>query len=141
VRKDAEMKNPENVLTAQKKHSLARQLRKLMTTTLIPMLLLIVTTFAAFLVCNYQYKKVSGNITMASGFSQDFKNDIDLKMYYYATGSEYATGLPTKDVEAALTLARNLQERTNNRDSEKAITVLTSDKYTHHYPKSSPGCF
>lgn len=101
--------------------SLADKIRLLMLTVFIPMLALLALNIGLFVLRNYQYEKVSGNVTLASGFGQDFKNEIDLKMYYYATGSEYATGVPLDEVERALELANILSERTSNKESQRSI--------------------
>lgn len=43
---------------------------------------------------NSQYKNLLYNVTTASEFNQDFKETIDLKMYYYVIESRYSEGLP-----------------------------------------------
>jgi len=101
--------------------SLGNKLRRLMLSIFIPMLVLFAIIIGLYIFRNYQYEKVSRNITLASSFGQDFKNNIDLKMYYYATGSEYATGIPLSEVERALELANLLSESTSNKDSIKSI--------------------
>ena len=112
--------NSHNLLYG-KKTSLANRLRHLMLAIFIPMLLLFAFAIGLFVFRNYQYENVSKNVTLASGFGQDFKNEIDLKMYYYATGSEYATGIPIEEVENALSLANTLSDRTSNKDSQRSI--------------------
>lgn len=106
---------------SSKSTSLSDKLRLLMLSIFIPMLALMVICITMFIIRNYQYQKVSGNVTLASGFGQDFKDEIDLKMYYYATGSEYATGLPLDEIDRALELANTLSERTSKKDSQRSI--------------------
>lgn len=77
--------------------------------------------FASF---NGKYSDAVGNITLASGFSQTFKSDIDLKMYYLATESEYASGAPLDEIDTALELADSLLETTTDKNSVKAITSV-----------------
>lgn len=101
--------------------SLSDKLRLLMLSIFIPMLALFALFIGLFVSRNIQYKKISGNVTLASEFGQDFKNEIDLKMYYYATGSEYATGIPLNEVERALELANALSESTSNKESQRSI--------------------
>ena len=43
-----------------------------------------------------RYQHYMHNLTTASEFNQNFKEDIDLKMYYYVIGSKEAEGLPVK---------------------------------------------
>lgn len=66
-----------------------------------------------------KYAKVSDNITLASQFNQNFKDDVDLKMYCFVTGSEEM--LPTNDVGEAKKIVDMLLESTDNKSSRKAI--------------------
>lgn len=109
---------------AVNKKPLTKRIRNLLLTVLLPMTALIVVELVLFASFNAKYTEAVGNITRASGFSQTFKNDIDLKMYYLATESEYASGAPTDEIETALQLAHSLLENTKNKDSVKAITSV-----------------
>lgn len=71
---------------------------------------------------NSQYANLLYNVTTASEFNQDFKDNIDLKMYYYVIESQYSEGLPIDEVAAAQKLARDLSGTTHNKDSLQAIT-------------------
>ena len=64
-------------------------------------------TLALVLVYNGQYKNLLYNVTTASEFNQDFKENIDLKMYYYVIESRYSEGLPIQEVQAAQALPRD----------------------------------
>ena len=55
-----------------------------------------------------RYQHYMHNLTTASEFNQNFKEDIDLKMYYYVIGSKEAEGLPTKEVGQAKKIAEDL---------------------------------
>ena len=76
------------------------------------------------IVHNSQYSRLLHNVTRASEFNQDFKANIDLKMYYYVIESQYSEGLPISEVEDAKSLARSLLDTTNNKDSLQAITSV-----------------
>ena len=90
----------------------------------LPMLAVAFFILVMLITANLQYASISGNISKASGFSQDFKSDVDLKMYYYVTGSREE--LPLEEIRAARTLAEELLENTRDPESRKAIeTVLT----------------
>lgn len=104
-----------------KRTSINGQLKNLILTLILPMSTIIIVIFVMFTGYNIRYANASGNIARASGFSQSFKDDIDLKMYYFATDSEYATGIPYEEVETALNLAKSLRKSTYNKDSQKAI--------------------
>ena len=73
---------------------------------------------------NSQYASLLYNVTTASEFNQDFKDNIDLKMYYYVIESQYSEGLPIDEVAAAQELARGLSGTTHNKDSLQAITSV-----------------
>ena len=70
------------------------------------------------------YSVLLHNVTTASEFNQDFKTDIDLKMYYYVIDSQYSTGLPLDEVRDAQTLAQELQSTTTQKDSLLAINSV-----------------
>ena len=73
---------------------------------------------------NSQYKGLLYNVTTASEFNQDFKENIDLKMYYYVIESQYSEGLPIEEVKAAQNLARDLLSSTSQKDSLRAVTSV-----------------
>lgn len=73
-----------------------------------------------------RYSKILKNVTTASEFNQNFKDDIDLKMYYYVIESKYSEGLPLEEVKSAETLARSLLETTTEKDSVTAISSVLS---------------
>lgn len=73
---------------------------------------------------NSQYKNLLYNVTTASEFNQDFKENIDLKMYYYVIESRYSEGLPIQEVQAAQELARSLLDTTSRKDSLRAVTSV-----------------
>ena len=81
-------------------------------------------TMALVFLYNSQYEKLLYNVTTASEFNQDFKANIDLKMYYYVIESQYSEGLPIQELEAAQKLAGDLLATTNQKDSLRAITSV-----------------
>ena len=79
---------------------------------------------ALVLVHNSQYKNLLYNVTTASEFNQDFKENIDLKMYYYVIESRYSEGLPIQEIQAAQALAKDLLDSTSQKDSLRAVTSV-----------------
>lgn len=71
-----------------------------------------------------QYHAILNNVTMASDFNQNFKNDVDLKMYYYVIDSQYSEGLPIQEVESAEKIAGKLIDTTTEKDSLRAISSV-----------------
>ena len=106
------------------KSSIEGKIYRLILSLFLPMLAVAFFILVMLITANLQYASISGNISKASGFSQDFKSDVDLKMYYYVTGSREE--LPLEEIRAARTLAEELLENTRDPESRKAIeTVLT----------------
>lgn len=73
-----------------------------------------------------QYKKILTSITTVNEFNQDFKENIDLKMYYYVIGSRYSEGLPLSEVQEATGLADRLAKATTDKQSLRAIRSVRS---------------
>lgn len=87
-------------------------------------LIALVAMLGLLIVRNNQYSSLLYNVTTASEFNQDFKDNINLKMYYYVINSQYSEGLPIDEVAAAQKLARDLSGTTSNKDSLQAITSV-----------------
>lgn len=85
---------------------------------------ILVVMLALLFLNNSQYEDLLYNVTTASEFNQDFKTNVDLKMYYYVIESQYSEGLPVQEVTAAQELAKNLLSTTSQKDSLRAITSV-----------------
>lgn len=103
-------------------NSISGKLYGLILNIFLPMVLL--AGIILFLLINYnvRYSSVTGNITTASRFNQDFKADVDLKMYYYVIGS--SDEIPIEEIQTARALAETLLANTTNPDSRKAINSV-----------------
>ncbi|MCD7744739.1 MAG: sensor histidine kinase [Lachnospiraceae bacterium] len=101
--------------------SLTLRMRTLLITFFVPVLVMMCVMLAVMVTYVNRYTSILHNVTTASEFNQDFKENIDLKMYYYVVGSHYSEGLPIEEVEAAQELARGLLETTTQEESWKAI--------------------
>lgn len=104
--------------------SIQRRMRRLVLT--VGVSIVAVAGAVLFLLSSHtlRYSELLHNVTTASEFNQDFKTNIDLKMYYYVIGSQYSEGLPLEEVEAAQQLARELLTTTTQRESRLAITSV-----------------
>lgn len=109
---------------SKKTTSISRQMKRLVFS--FALLTLAVLVMAGSILMIYQdcYRELLRNLTRASEFNQDFKTEIDLKMYYYVIESRYSEGLPVQQVQAAQELARDLISSTTNKDSLQAITSV-----------------
>ncbi|MDE7011117.1 MAG: sensor histidine kinase [Oscillospiraceae bacterium] len=85
---------------------------------------ILAVTLALVLAHNSQYEDLLYNVTTASEFNQDFKETIDLKMYYYVIESRYSEGLPIQEVQDAQALAKDLLSSTSQKDSLQAVTSV-----------------
>lgn len=101
--------------------SLESRLRKLIILFVVPVVLLILITFSVLFSYGIKYSDILYNVTTASEFNQDFKDNIDLRMYYYVVGSRFSEGLPIEEVQDAGRLAKELLETTTKKESWKAI--------------------
>ena len=98
---------------------------RILTITFTVLAAVILTAAMSLLVMhNSLYEGLLYNVTTASEFNQDFKENIDLKMYYYVIESQYSEGLPIDEVVAAQELARALLDTTTKKDSRRAITSV-----------------
>lgn len=68
-----------------------------------------------------KYDQITHNVNVSSKFNMDFKDTIDLKMYYYSVGSKQQTSLPITDVEDAIRLADSLTQTTYRRESQRTL--------------------
>ncbi len=104
--------------------SIQSRMRRMVVASCGFMAAVLAVTLALVLVYNGQYKNLLYNVTTASEFNQDFKENIDLKMYYYVIESRYSEGLPIQEVQAAQALARDLLDSTSQKDSLQAVTSV-----------------
>ena len=88
--------------------------------------LMIVIIAVAFIGIGYalQYNSILNNVTVASDFNQNFKDDVDLKMFYYVIESQYSVGLPIEEVKSAETISIKLIDTTTEKDSLRAISSV-----------------
>ena len=100
-------------------NSIEGKLYRLVLQIFLPMVLLAGLILMMLIVYNVQYASITENITTASGFNQDFKADVDLKMYYYVIGS--SSEIPAEEIRTARSLAQTLLDNTTNPDSRRAV--------------------
>lgn len=116
------------------KHTVQGKMFRLILQMFVPIVAILIILFTLILTRNLMYASVSGNIVKASGFNQNFKDDVDLKMYLYVSGS--SEEIPWTDVSDARNLAEELLKNSKNAESRKAMNnVLTLcdnlDNYMH----------
>ena len=104
------------------RNSISARLRDLILHLAVPLCLLSVFLLLVLLISSLSLSQVSRNISTASQFNQNFKDEVDLKMYLFVTGSDEQ--LPWEEVQAAETLATALLENTHSRESYRAANSV-----------------
>lgn len=105
-------------------NTVQRKMYRLILQMFIPIFGILITIFVMLLTRNIMYASVSGNIVKVSGFNQNFKDEVDLQMYLYVTGS--SDEIPREDVNSARTLAEDLLKNTTNPEGRMAINNVLS---------------
>jgi len=102
-----------------KSDTIKGKMSRLLLQLFIPVIFIFISIIAMIVTRNIMFASVSGNIAAASGFNQNFKDDVDLQMYLYVSGS--SDEIPWNDVELARDLAEELLQSTKNENSRKAM--------------------
>lgn len=114
------------------KKTMQSKLWKMILFIALPLMIVIIVIAAIGIVYALQYKTILNNVTTASNFnfktssgtSQNFTDNIKLKMYYFVIESQYSEGLPKviEEVESAEAIARQLIDTTTEKNSLRAIS-------------------
>ena len=105
-------------------YSIKGRLRRLVAAISIVLAVLLVSVLLMLGSYSSHYARLLHNVTTASEFNREFKDTIDLRMYYYVIESQYSQGLPIEEVRAAQTLAKSLIDTTFQKNSRQAITSV-----------------
>ena len=108
-----------NKSPAKNLQSIDGKLKSLIRQMIIPFTVMLILVIGLFIIYILQYARVSSNITTASRFNHNFKDEVDLKMYTFVSGS--SDKLPFEEVETARDLAETLQKATGNREAHRTI--------------------
>ncbi len=103
-------------------NSISDRLRKLILYLAVPLSILAVVVLLILMTYSLQYARVSSNISTASQFNQNFKDEVDLKMYYFVSGS--STEIPREEVDTAEELAAKLLAGTRSREGRRAANSV-----------------
>jgi len=108
------------------KTNMQAKLWKIILLVAVPLIVVIIAVASIGIIYALQYQAILNNVTTASDFNQNFKDDVDLKMYYYVIDSQYSEGLPVEEVQSAEIIASKLIETTTEKDSIRAISSVLS---------------
>jgi two-component system sensor histidine kinase YesM len=110
------------------KVTMQSKLWKIILLIALPLMIVIFAIASIGIVYALQYHAILNNVTTASNFNvgtsdfnQNFKDGVDLKMYYFVIDSQNSEGLPIKEVRTAESIARKLIETTTEKESLRAI--------------------
>ena len=106
------------------RYSVQNRLRRLVTANSVLLAVISLSSLIMLIFSNKCYAQMLHNVSTASEFNQEFKNNIDQKMYYYVIESKYSEGLPIQEVQAAKELAKSLSLTTTQKESRQAITSV-----------------
>ena len=101
--------------------SLHEKLRYIILSMALPLVACMLVILGVFAYYANQYREITRNVTIGSGFNLDFKENIDLKMYHYSVSSRQQAELPIEDVEEAISIARSLKATTSYKESRQAL--------------------
>jgi len=110
----------------EKKIKMQSRLWNMIMLVSLPLMIVIIVLASVGIVYAFRYNAILNNVTMASDFNQNFKDDVDLKMYYYVIDSQYSVGLPLEEVQSAKRIAQKLNDTTTKKDSLRAISSVLS---------------
>ncbi len=110
--------------SAGKSFSVQSSMRRLLVSFAMPAIVILAAILGLLAAYNRHYEGLLHNVTTASEFNQDFKETIDLKMYYYVIESQYSEGLPIEEVKDAQLLAQSLLRTTTQKESRLAISSV-----------------
>lgn len=108
------------------KMTLQSKLWEMILIVAVPLMAVIIAIASIGIGYALQYNAILNNVTTASDFNRNFKDDVDLKMYYYVIESQYSEGLPIREVQSAEAIARKLTETTTEKDSLRAISSVVN---------------
>lgn len=108
------------------KMTLQSKLWEMILIVTVPLMAVIIAIASIGIGYALQYNAILNNVTTASDFNRNFKDDVDLKMYYYVIESQYSEGLPIREVQSAEAIASKLMETTTQKDSLRAVSSVVN---------------
>lgn len=106
------------------KTTIRHQLHILTIGVLVPFVILIVAVIYLLSSFNRQYNTILQNITTASEFNFDFKENLDLDMYHYVVGSKEMDHLPLEEVDSAKAVIKKLKKTTKEPENKWRVKSL-----------------
>ena len=116
-------------ITARFNHlPLGSKLRALLVGTLLPMVILVVVVISTMVQNSAKYDQIVQNLTVASEFSFDFKNNIDYKAYRYVIAKkDFDSYGMLEDIDQARGVVERLQQTATDPDSLSRLRTINGD--------------
>lgn len=99
------------------KKTLHKKLKNLIIVLGIPFLVMLLIIFPMVYQFNREYATTLHNATTASEFNFNFKEKLDLDMYYFVVGNKSVDHLPLEEVEYARNVIKRLQKTTTSKEN------------------------
>lgn len=106
------------------KKTLHQKLQKLIVALGVPYLAMMLIVFLMLYQFNREYTTTLHNATTASEFNFDFKENLDLDMYYFVVGNKSVDHLPLEEVENARKVIKRLQKTTTTKENQWRVKSL-----------------
>lgn len=112
---------------APAKTSIKRQMNRLLVAVAAPLLVMIAVLIIMLASINRQYTGALQNANIAADFNTEFKDNIDLEMWYHVIKPRTAASeqeLPMHELDAAVEVLHRLEETTTLRDNQWRIKSM-----------------
>lgn len=101
--------------------NLNQKLRYIILSVVIPLVMCIALSLGLLGVYARQYEEISHNMQVACEFDLEFKDNMDLRMYWYSVRSSYQEELPMDRITDALRVTNSLIETTSDKSGKECI--------------------
>ena len=130
----------------QKQEKLETKMKWMLLSTMIPMTILIIVLLVFFWHYTNEYNQLSNNLAVSSEYNANyrnsnndmsFKDEVDMDIYYVTIGRKGKDGLPTEQVDKAIStvesLIKNYQERQEFVANNTEILTTLFEKEMQNY--------
>ena len=119
----------------QKQEKLETKMKWMLLSTMIPMTILIIVLRVFFWHYTNEYNQLSNNLAVSSEYNANyrnsnndmsFKDEVDMDIYYVTIGRKGKDGLPTEQVDKAISTVESLKKTTSKKESLRSLKYLTN---------------
>ena len=119
----------------EKQEKLESKMKWMLLSTMIPMAILIIVLLVFFWHYTNEYNQLSNNLAVSSEYNANyrnsnndmsFKDEVDMDIYYVTIGRKGKDGLPTEQVDKAISTVESLKKTTSKKESLRSLKYLTN---------------